>query len=86
MHVVGHKGSNRDIQERYQHSGSTVSHCFQEVLKACLHLHIKYVKLLSLPHRLATRISQDRKYTPYFDDCMGALDGTHIPMHILEHE
>ena len=86
MHVVGHKGSNRDIQERYQHSGSTVSHCFQKVLKACLYLHIKYVKLPSLPHRLATRISEDRKYTPYFDDCLGALDGTHIPMHILEHE
>ena len=86
MHVVGHKGSNCGIQERYQHCGSTVSHCSQEVQKACLHLHIKYVKLPTITHRLAARISQDRKYAPYFDDCLGALDGTHISMHILERE
>ena len=86
MHVVGHSGSNRDIQERYQHSGSTISLCFKEVLKACLHLHIKYVNLPSIPHRLGAKISQNRKYTPYFDDYLGALDGTHIPMHVLEHE
>lgn len=28
MHVVRYKGSNHDIQEYYQHSGSTISHCF----------------------------------------------------------
>lgn len=60
----------------YQHSGSTDSHRFQEVLKACPHLHIKYVNLPSLPHRLGARNLQDHKYTPYFDDCLGALDGT----------
>lgn len=70
IHVIEHKGSNRDVQERYQHFGSTVSQYFQEVLKACLHLHIKYVKLPVVPHRLAARISQDHKYTPYFDDCL----------------
>jgi DDE superfamily endonuclease len=30
----------------------------------------------------ATRISQDLKYAPYFSDCLGALDGTHIEMYI----
>ena len=86
MHVVRHKGSNRDIQKRYQHSGSTISHCFQEVLKGCFHLNIKYVKLPFLPHRLATRISQNCKYTLYFDDSLGALDGTHISIYILEYK
>lgn len=86
MYVVGHKGSNCDIQERYQYSSSTVSHCFQKILKACLHLYIKYVKLPSLPPQLATRVSHDCKYTPYFDNCLGALDGTYISMHILEHK
>lgn len=87
MHAVLHKSSNRGIQDLYQQFGSTVmSHCSQEVLKACLHLHIKYVKLLTIIHRLAARISQDCKYAPYFDDCLRALDGAHTSMHILEHE
>jgi DDE superfamily endonuclease len=31
---------------------------------------------------ISLRISEDSKYTPYFDDCLGALDGTQIGMHI----
>lgn len=30
----------------------------------------------------AKRISESFRYSPYFDDCLGALDGTHIEMHI----
>ena len=86
MHVVGHSGSNSDIQECYQHFGSTISLCFKEVLKTWLHLHIKYVNLPFIPYQLGVKISQNRKYTLYFDDCLQALDGTHIPMHILKHE
>ena len=31
---------------------------------------------------LATRILDDSKYYPYFDNCLGALDGTHISIHV----
>ena len=33
-------------------------------------------------------ILQNRKYRPYFDDCINALDRTHISMHVpaLEHK
>jgi hypothetical protein len=31
---------------------------------------------------LSNRIFKDRKYYPYFKDCIGALDGTHIACHI----
>ena len=27
-------------------------------------------------------ILQNQKYSPYFDNCVGALDGTHIAMHV----
>lgn len=86
MHVVGHSGSNHDIQECYQHSGLIISLCFKEVLKACLYLHIKYINLLSIPHWLDAKISQNCKYTLYFDDSLGALDSMHIPIHILKYE
>jgi hypothetical protein len=45
-------------------------------------LHANFVKLLSVDTPLSPRIADDPKYTPYFDDCIGALDGTHILAHI----
>lgn len=30
------------------------------------------------------RVRSERTYTPYFKDCLGALDGTHIPVHVPE--
>jgi hypothetical protein len=27
-----------------------------------------------------------RKFVPYFNGCLGALDGSHVPVHVLEHE
>ena len=86
LHVVAHHGSNRQVQERYQHSGSTVSRYFNEVLQALFQLHVQYVRLPESPYLPCARISEDPKYTPYFDDCIGAIDGTHIPIHMLAGE
>ena len=33
-----------------------------------------------IPHR----ISSSNSFSPYFDGCIGALDGTHIPVHVSE--
>ena len=43
INILGHGASNREVQEHFQHSGSTVSLCFQEVLAPMLILHKKYV-------------------------------------------
>ena len=31
------------------------------------------------------KISNNANFTPYFDNCIGAIDGTHIPAVILVH-
>jgi hypothetical protein len=31
---------------------------------------------------LSARIADNPKYAPYFNDCLGALDGTHVEMYI----
>lgn len=41
--ILGHGASHQEVQEHFQHSGSTRSLCFQEVLAAMLILHTKYV-------------------------------------------
>lgn len=45
-----------------------------------LHSHFVSLPLPDTP--LASRILDDDKYYPFFEDCLGALDGTHIPIHV----
>jgi hypothetical protein len=51
-----------------------------------LHLHRAYVRLPSSSTPISLRISESSKYTPFFDDCIGALDGTHHTMYVPEAE
>ena len=78
MHIAGQGASNRATQEEYQHSGYTISHCFNEVLTALVHLSYHYVSLPQAPFSIHPKISSSGKFSPYFNDCIGALDGTHI--------
>ena len=41
-----------------------------------------FVSLPSVNTPLASQILDNIKYFLYFDNCLGALDGTHIPIHV----
>ena len=41
-----------------------------------------FIILLNVDTPLATRILDDLKYYLYFNNCLSALDGTHILMHM----
>lgn len=75
VETVGRGASNRAVQERFQHSGDTVSRCFHPVLDTLVEMHAHNVKLPGEDYH-------DSKYAAYFGDCLGALDGTHIDAHI----
>src|SRR5262249_25662683 len=45
-----------------------------------LHLH-DYVRLP--PAETPPEIMENQKWFPYFNDCIGAIDGSHIPAHNL---
>jgi len=38
--------SNRQVQERFQHSGETISRCFKEVLKSLRLFAVEVIKLV----------------------------------------
>ena len=44
-------------------------------------MHTKHVNLPP-PDYLAKKIEDSRKFYPWFKDCIGALDGTHIPVFV----
>lgn len=74
--LTGH--SNRDIAERWQHSGSTISKAVHEVADAILAVKHQYIRQ---PHEgvpVPGKIINSPNYFPYFEGCIGALDGTHV--------
>ncbi|XP_039115692.1 uncharacterized protein LOC120251190 [Dioscorea cayenensis subsp. rotundata] len=64
MYTLAHNASNRDVQERFQHSAKTVSRYFSKVLKAVNRLAREYIEP---PSTLTSQVIQNtRKFFPYF--------------------
>lgn len=82
LQTVGKGDSNRDVQETFQRSGATISLVFHEVLAAVLILNQKIATTPNSSELLDPRIANDTKYFPYFENCLEALDGTHLPVHL----
>ncbi|GKC05168.1 putative nuclease HARBI1 [Tanacetum coccineum] len=86
--------SNRDVSKRFQRSGETISRAFHEVLEAItarskgFHglaremIKPKYPTFQETP----PQIMNDKRYMPYFKDCIDCIDGTHIGACIPEKE
>jgi hypothetical protein len=63
---------------------NSIYRAFHEVLTALitLHTHVVQQPLPSPNTPLSTRITEDPRFSPYFSDCLGALDGTHIACNV----
>lgn len=76
--TVGHNCRNFLVQDVFQHSGETVSRHFHTVLRAFAAFAKEMIKPPSLDET-PSEILRNMKYYPWFKDCIGAIDGTHIP-------
>ncbi|XP_026408094.1 uncharacterized protein LOC113303285 [Papaver somniferum] len=84
MLVVGHNERNKVLQECFQHSGETISRHFNAVLDAIVQLADDFLQ----PAGPCTpdEIRDNLRFYPYFKNCVGAIDGTHIPAMVSEEE
>jgi hypothetical protein len=77
--ACGQGMSNSALDGIFKHSSETISRKFEEVLLCVVAMSVDYIRPVdpnfSTTH---TRISRDRRMMPYFKNCIGALDGTHI--------
>lgn len=80
LNIVGHNERNRVIQERFQHSGETISRYFNNVLKALKSLSREF--LVSPPLSTPSGILSCNRFHPYFKDCIGVIDCMHLPAHV----
>jgi hypothetical protein len=79
LHIVSKGASQCDASEFFDRSKSTISACFNQVLRALVILHAHEIKLPDPDNPAGFhRIQQSKKYFPFFRDCLGAIDGTHI--------
>lgn len=75
-----HSETNRNVQNKFGKSGETVSRKFGEVLDGLCLLAKEIVKPPDFNFfEVPAKIKDDRKFWPYFEGCIGAIDGTHIP-------
>ncbi|XP_039115813.1 uncharacterized protein LOC120251338 [Dioscorea cayenensis subsp. rotundata] len=76
LHAIRHNQRNRVIAHNFLMSGETISSCFNHVLYAIDELRHEYVRPPST--QIQPYIVARSKLYPYFKDCIGALDRTHI--------
>nr|GEZ80120.1 hypothetical protein [Tanacetum cinerariifolium] len=76
--------SNRDVEERFQCSGETISRAFHDVLYAITAkgngfngLASDIIRPKDPTFSIPPQIMNDKRYMPYFKDCIGCIDGTH---------
>ncbi|KAF3791344.1 hypothetical protein EJ110_NYTH14636, partial [Nymphaea thermarum] len=76
--TIGHNERNRACQNTFQHSGQTISKYVNIILGALCQLGMEYI---SRPNNeTPSKIHLNPRFNPYFKDCLGAIDGTHIPV------
>ena len=73
--------SESEIERNWQTSISTVSRSLQETAEAILAVEHWFITPPGSRY-LAQRISDNPKFAGYFDQCIGVIDGTHLPAHI----
>ncbi|XP_028054927.1 protein ALP1-like [Camellia sinensis] len=76
IHVLKWK-QNREIQERFQHSGETVSRHVHNVLTSMKEFTVVHCRPTYSHHRIHPYVRSRRKCLP-FKDYIGAIDGTHV--------
>ncbi|CAN6338076.1 unnamed protein product [Urochloa humidicola] len=76
LQVVGHNCRFRLIELNFRRGLKTISRHFHEVLYAIGELREEMIRPPS--HEVHPKIANSHRFDPFFKDCIGAIDGTHV--------
>ncbi|KAL3838799.1 hypothetical protein ACJIZ3_023390 [Penstemon smallii] len=77
LYIIGHNLKYRIIKFKFRRSSETISRHFRQVLRAIISLEDLFLKQPN-GDECPTQIKDNQKFWPYFKDCVGAIDGTHV--------
>jgi len=82
LYAVTTNLSMRRLAERFQHSTETIHRIYHRVMRYFIApaVYKAAVRPATADTPIAESILQNRNFFPYFKDCIGAVDGTHIPV------
>ncbi|WVZ94771.1 hypothetical protein U9M48_040630 [Paspalum notatum var. saurae] len=83
LFMISHNASNEILKKTFQHSGETIHRHIKAVFNIIPTLTYKFVKLPS-SNQTHPKIVSDPRFWPFFKNCIGAIDGTHVPITIAE--
>ncbi|XP_020584780.1 uncharacterized protein LOC110027620 [Phalaenopsis equestris] len=87
LYILTQNESIRGAMERFQHSFETISRYFSKGIHALVSLATQIIKpedpsFATTPEQIAN----DPQYMPYFKNCIGVIDSTHVDARIPNHE
>ncbi|XP_019431499.1 PREDICTED: putative nuclease HARBI1 [Lupinus angustifolius] len=77
LYILTHNVRNHQIQFWFQRSGETISRHFHRVLLSIIELEERYLKQPD-GRRIPIEILGSNRFNPFFKDCVGAIDCTHV--------
>ncbi|CAM8972650.1 unnamed protein product [Rhodiola kirilowii] len=78
LFILAIRASYHDVADTFKHSPSPVGTYFKIVLHALLMISDDIVRPHTSLDDVPAKIANSSLYFPYFQNCVGALDGTHI--------
>jgi len=84
--TCGAPQSFRQVANRFGHSLETISRKFSEVLDSICRLSIDIIRPKDPHFGTVHPKLQQARFWPHFNDCIGAIDGTHIPVTVPKSE
>lgn len=78
--ICGAPQSMRQAENRFTRSTNTCSRKFGKVLCSVSKLAADIIRPVDPQFRTVHHRLQSPRFSPYFDNCIGAIDGTHVPV------
>lgn len=78
--ACGAPQSFRQCKNNFRCSLETVSRKLEEVLESIMRLAVDIVRPKDPKFSIVHPKLQEARFWPHFKDCIGAIDGTHIPV------
>ncbi|KAL9672593.1 hypothetical protein QQ045_028844 [Rhodiola kirilowii] len=78
LYLLAKGASYRHVADTFKRSPTSVGKYFHRVVEALMKLSFNVIRPHKSLDEVPAKIANSSMYFPYFQDCIGALDGTHI--------